>query len=100
MNGQRIVRNYIERLTDTDLYGLWDAAKDDSTNEGLVIYYLIISEIERRKRRFMKELHEALTKLGVTGTVTTEWITTDRILVHVDDEYFGIWDTVRKTFVD
>lgn len=45
-------------------------------------------------------LHSALIKLGVKGTVTTKWITTDRIAVYVDGEYFGIWDTSRKTFVD
>lgn len=48
----------------------------------------------------MKELLEALTKLGIKGTVTTKWITKDRIVVYIDDEYFGIWDTIRKTFVD
>lgn len=48
----------------------------------------------------MKELHNALIKLGVKGTVTTKWITTDRIAVYLDGEYFGLWDTTRKTFVD
>lgn len=48
----------------------------------------------------MKELHEALNTLGVKGTITTNQITTDRIAVYVDGEYFGIWDTNRKTFVD
>ena len=48
----------------------------------------------------MKELYEALTKLGIEGTIVTKWITTDRIAVYVDGEYFGIWDTNRKTFVD
>lgn len=48
----------------------------------------------------MKELHNALIKLGVKGTITTNQITTDRIAVYVDSEYFGIWDTTRKTFVD
>lgn len=48
----------------------------------------------------MKELFEALKTLGVKGTIVTNWITTDRIAVYVDDEYFGIWDTNRKTFVD
>ena len=48
----------------------------------------------------MKEIKEALNKLGAEGHITTKWITTDRIAVYLDDEYFSIWDTVRKTFVD
>jgi hypothetical protein len=48
----------------------------------------------------MKELYEALTKLGIEGAIATKWITTDRIAVYVNGEYFGIWDTTRKTFVD
>lgn len=48
----------------------------------------------------MKELFEALVKLGTKGKVTTKQITTDRIAVYVNGEYFGIWDTNRKTFVD
>ena len=50
----------------------------------------------------MKELFEALDKLGVKrGThITIHWITDDRAAVYIDDEYFGIWDTVKKTFVD
>lgn len=45
----------------------------------------------------MKDLFEALVKLGV---ITTNQITTDRVAVYVTGEYFGIWDTNRKTFVD
>ena len=49
----------------------------------------------------MKELFEALDKLGVKGVkIIVNWITDDRIAVFIDDEYFGIWDTVKKTFVD
>ena len=48
----------------------------------------------------MKDLYSALTKLGIKGTITTKWITTDRLAVYVNDEYLGIWDTIRKTFVD
>lgn len=53
-----------------------------------------------RKEKTMKELYKALTTLGIKGTVITKMITTDRIVVYVDGEYFGIWDTTRKTFVD
>ena len=45
----------------------------------------------------MKELFTALVKLEV---ITTKQITTDRLAVYVNGEYFGIWDTNRKTFVD
>lgn len=48
----------------------------------------------------MKEIFEALTKLGVKGTITTKRISADRIAVYVNGKYFGIWDTIRKTFVD
>jgi hypothetical protein len=49
MNGQRTVRKYIERLTNKDLLGLLEAVRDDTTNEGQVIYYLIICEMKKRK---------------------------------------------------
>lgn len=45
----------------------------------------------------MKEIFEALIALGV---ITTNQITSDRVTVWINGEYFGIWDTNRKTFVD
>lgn len=48
----------------------------------------------------MKEIKKALEILGVTGTVQLRQIAADRIEVTVDGSYFGIWDSVRKTFVD
>lgn len=48
----------------------------------------------------MKEIEEALKKLNVKGIIIVRWIATDRIAVYVNNKYFGIWDTVRKTFVD
>lgn len=48
----------------------------------------------------MKEIKEALDKLGVNGTFSAKWIASDRIAIYVNNEYFGIWDMVRKTFVD
>ena len=45
----------------------------------------------------MKELFTALVKLEV---ITTKQITEDRIAVYIAGEYFGIWDTKKKTFVD
>lgn len=100
MNGQRITRQYIERLNDEDLYGLWNVAKDDIEYEAVIITYLIECEMEERKEKRMKEIMKVLRELEVIGKVTTKWITTDRIAVYVDNEYFGIWDTIRKTFVD
>ena len=93
----RTARKYIERLSDQDLHGLYEAALNDDSQEALVVQYMILSEIDRRKEKYMKE---ALKKLGVKGHITTKWITKDRIAVYVDNEYFGIWDTVRQTFVD
>ncbi len=46
------------------------------------------------------DLHSALAKLGIKGTITTRQISAERIAVWVNGEYFGIWDTARKTFVD
>ena len=48
----------------------------------------------------MKELYEALKRLNVKGKVVIKHITTDRIIVYINSEYFGIWDSIRKTFVD
>lgn len=45
-------------------------------------------------------LHSALIELGVKGTITVRRIAADRIAIYVNNEYFGIWDTVTKTFVD
>ena len=100
MNGLRTVRKYIERLNDKDLQGLWESAKDDSEYEAVVVTHLIECEMEERKERRMKEIMKALRDLGVRGYVTTKQITFDRYAVYVDSDYFGIWDTDRKTFVD
>ena len=96
----RTARKYIERLSDHELHGLYEAAKNDESQEALVIQHLIICELNIRMEKFMKEIKKALNELGVKGHITTKWITTDRIAVYVGDEYFGIWDTIRKTFVD
>ena len=49
---------------------------------------------------YINEIAKALKTLGVTGKVHLRQIATDRIEVTVDGECFGIWDSVRKTFVD
>lgn len=49
----------------------------------------------------MKELYEALTTLGIKcENITVKWIASDRCAVYIYNEYIGIWDTNRKTFVD
>ena len=49
---------------------------------------------------YINEIAKALEVLGVTGEVHLREIATDRIEVTVDGAYFGVWDIVRKTFVD
>ncbi len=49
MNGQRIARKYVERLSDKDLKGLLEAAKKDPSLEAVVVAHLIKCEIEKRK---------------------------------------------------
>lgn len=49
MNGQRIARKYVERLSDKDLKGLLEAAKKDPSFEAVVVAHLIKCEIEKRK---------------------------------------------------
>lgn len=46
------------------------------------------------------DIAKGLKALGVKGKLTIKHITDDRINVYIDGEYFGIWDTIRKTFVD
>lgn len=100
MNGQRLIRKHFKNISDKDLYGIYDAALKDDSNEAMVIRYLAISEIEYRMEKKMKEIMKALKELGVDGLATSQWVAPDRIAVYVDDEYFGIWDINRKTFVD
>jgi len=48
----------------------------------------------------VKEIKKALKYLGVKGSVRIEDVSIDRIKVFVNGEYFGIYDTQRRTFVD
>lgn len=57
MNGQRIARNYVERLSDKDLKGLLEATKNDPSLEAVVVAHLIKCEINKRKAKF-KSNHE------------------------------------------
>lgn len=47
-------------------------------------------------------IQKALNALGEEGEITDLYSTqsTDRWIVEVDGEYFGVYDTTRKTFVD
>lgn len=48
-----------------------------------------------------KEIITALEKLGVKGEIELRPpIDPLRIVVTIDGEYFGVWDVLRKTFVD
>lgn len=47
------------------------------------------------------DIIKALEILGVAGEITLHPpIDPLRIVVTVNGEYFGIWDVIRKTFVD
>ena len=100
MNGFRVAHKYIKRCSDKDLQGLWELAKDDIEYEAVVVTHLIECEMEERKEKRMKEIMKGLRALGVNGMVTTKQLDFDRHAVYVDGEYFGIWDTKKKTFVD
>ena len=53
------------------------------------------------KNSITEEIIKALEILGVTGEITVRPpIDPLRIVVTVNGEYFGIWDVLRKTFVD
>ena len=100
MNAERIIRKYLEKVTDIDLYGLHEAAKKDGSSEALVVRLIGESELAYRMEKKMKDINHALEKLGVDGYVTTKWVAGDRIAVYIYGEYFGIWDTMRQNFVD
>lgn len=53
------------------------------------------------KELINKEIITALENLGVNGEIELRPpIDPLRIVVTVDGEYFGVWDVLRKTFVD
>lgn len=51
MNGTRTARKYIEKQSTKELLALRDLAKSETTSEGMVIFYLIQAELERRKTK-------------------------------------------------
>lgn len=53
------------------------------------------------KRSINNEINKALEILGVKGETSLRPLSyPDRIEVTVNGVYFGVWDTIRKTFVD
>jgi hypothetical protein len=48
----------------------------------------------------IEKTREALKKCGVKGSVRGFYIAVDRIKIIIDNEYFGIFDCKRNTFVD
>ena len=50
MNGFRVARKYIERLTDKDLQELYQVTLRDDSQEALTILYLIICEMRKRQK--------------------------------------------------
>lgn len=53
------------------------------------------------KNSTIDEILAALKILDIHGKITLRPIKDlDRIEVSVNGEYFGVWDSVRKTFVD
>lgn len=53
------------------------------------------------KQEITKDITTALEILGVKGEITIHApIDPLRIVVTVNGEYFGVWDVLRKTFVD
>lgn len=48
----------------------------------------------------MKEIKKALKKLGITGKVRTEKYDSFTVTVYVNNKKIGLWDTVKKTFVE
>lgn len=48
----------------------------------------------------MKKVIAALKTLGESGSFACEFISNDRILVCKSGQRYGIYDTVRNTFVD
>jgi copper chaperone CopZ len=48
----------------------------------------------------LKEIKKALRKLGVKGQVTTVRYDSFTVTVYVDGKKFGLWDTVKNTFVE
>ncbi|HKL79224.1 MAG TPA: hypothetical protein VJ888_02175 [Mobilitalea sp.] len=48
----------------------------------------------------MSEIKKALRSLGIKGKVSTEKHDSFTVTVYVDGKKFGLWDVVKKTFVE
>lgn len=45
-------------------------------------------------------INDIMNALYALGVIAIEYIASNRFKVLVNGEYFGIWDAVKKTFVD
>ena len=66
-------------------------------------HYNTLLNVYLKKREQLKcelDVEKALKDLGKKGNFSIKSIVDDRVMVFVNDEYFGIWDVIRKTFVD
>ena len=50
--------------------------------------------------RTISNIKSALNKLGYKGKARVEYIDTDRVVISLNGEYLGLWDTEKNTFVD
>ncbi len=65
-----------------------------------MVYYIYIKGNHEGDLKMLERIKNALNTYGCTGRAQGEYIAEDRIRITVNGEYFGIWDTVRNTFVD
>jgi hypothetical protein len=71
----------------------------------LKLSFIIIIEVSKentKEEKKMNELKKAMQELGFrTGTVVTmRAASVGRLLVSVNGEDFGVWDSDKNTFVD
>lgn len=48
----------------------------------------------------INNLKRALDSFGVKGEATGRYVSEDRVVVTVNGEYFGLWDSKKNNFVD
>ena len=53
-----------------------------------------------RKEHSMEKLRNGLKVLSVSGKVSLRRVSPSIVQVNVNDEYFGLWDVAKATFVD
>ncbi len=48
----------------------------------------------------INNLKRALDSFGIEGQATGRYVSEDRVVVTVNGEYFGLWDSEKNTFID